>query len=783
MADIIFRADQGAGVRKIIRIMQGDAQTHVVRFVVPRHESGVDLAPLAWYIRFIDANGKPDIALPDELHEVTEDEIRVRWTIDGRYTAEAGSAQFELRGVARGRDGDVVWRSGIGELEITEGLNFELPEDMENKISALDELIIHVQGNLEGVYAARDAANEAAQLANNAANTANASAAAAEVAREAAAAAATNAQAATTSANAASEAAEQAAADANKAAQGYAGLDGKVGRLSEEIEHVTVARTGRNKYYVGNEFVGFFTDINETVDASYTDFMTTDFIDVSDLTMMTVSCVYGNREYRNKAQFRCAILYDADKNPVLYSDYNALDVERPEGVKYIRFRYTIKGAYVQTQIMVEESANFSDSLSHYEAYHEELYLDGDRLATSTYEIPPQVVNSTMTKAEFVSAFKAAMTAYGALNKCFSESFDSLMLRGTESWELIYKYINHDLRTDAASKKKDFSIVCSRINAALTKRLYRFDDAKISAYPRDSSIDTEFQADEPSAIVSEDGGKLYIYAHLKRIETTDGMKWSEPIPLVLNGGVPYIMHCNVNLIDGTYYLIGCDRTTGGGLHLYTSVDGINFGYIGVIFQSGHQFSNGRTAVSWGNTFLVKEYGNELLYLYVESADSDGEWVIDLATTSNIYQKTDAGTMGVWTNAENNPVIVKPYDATWKGGYNTAGNPDFAKGADNRPVKVDGKYYMYFHSTRAKISHVLRAYSEDLKHWESEGTILDNRDQPSGGDETSGNADQCIIEFKGRTYLFYSWDINNPDALPYIKYTVDDRPIREILSLMP
>ena len=239
MADIIFRADQGAGVRKIIRIMQGDTRTHVVRFVVPRYESGVDIAPLAWYICFIDANGKPDIALPDELHEITEDEIRVRWTIDGRYTAVAGSAQFELRGVAAGADGAALWRSGIGELEIAEGLDYELPEDMQNRVSALDELIIHVQGDLEGVYAARDAAGEAAQLANNAANTAYASAAAAEVSKEAAAAAANNAHTATASANAAAASATQAATDANKAAQEYAELDGKVEQLSEEIESIT----------------------------------------------------------------------------------------------------------------------------------------------------------------------------------------------------------------------------------------------------------------------------------------------------------------------------------------------------------------------------------------------------------------------------------------------------------------------------------------------------------------------------------------------------------------
>lgn len=149
MPEIIYNADQGADVRKIIRIMQGDTRSHVIRFVVPRYESGVDLSPLVWYIKFVDAEGKPDIAIPSAVYEVTADEVRVRWQVNGVPTDKVGSTRFQLFGVGRDHEGQPVsWASGVGEIEVTENLGFEVSEDQERELSALDELILFANRDL-----------------------------------------------------------------------------------------------------------------------------------------------------------------------------------------------------------------------------------------------------------------------------------------------------------------------------------------------------------------------------------------------------------------------------------------------------------------------------------------------------------------------------------------------------------------------------------------------------------------------------------------------------------
>lgn len=149
MPDIIFKADQGAGVRKIIRIMQGDTRSHIIRFVVPRYDSGVDLASLIWYIKFVDAKKEPDVAMPTALYEVTDDEIRVRWMVDGVPTDAVGSTRFQLVGIDSNADGKLVrWASGVGEIEVTENLDFNLSEDREEKVNKLDELILFANRDL-----------------------------------------------------------------------------------------------------------------------------------------------------------------------------------------------------------------------------------------------------------------------------------------------------------------------------------------------------------------------------------------------------------------------------------------------------------------------------------------------------------------------------------------------------------------------------------------------------------------------------------------------------------
>lgn len=394
-----------------------------------------------------------------------------------------------------------------------------------------------------------------------------------------------------------------------------------------------------------------------------------------------------------------------------------------------------------------------------------------------------VVNTQMTKTEFVAAIKSALSDFAALNKCFDESFAIKYLsvqENTTTWDFIYSILNHDFRKVVADSSMSKSMVCNNINNAILERIYRFCDAKVGN-TRDYSLSTGFQADEPSAIVSEDGNTLYIYAHLKRISTTDGVIWSEPTALVLSNG-KYIQHCNVNLIDGVYYLIGTDNTN---LELYTSTDGINFTFRGILFKKNYLFNTGYPVTAWGNTYLIKDYGSNVFYLYVETESTGAtypNWVIHLATCTDIFYDNGDDTIGNWQNATNNPILYKPY-RNISTAVSTAGNPDFAKASDNRPVKRNGKYYMYYHNTFASIAHIMRAYSYDLVNWTDEGVIFDNRDQPSAGDLTSGNADHCVIEFKGRTYLFYTWDINTQQYSPYIKYTIDDRSFGEVLEIKP
>lgn len=195
MPEIIFKADQGAGVRKIIRIMQGDKRSHVIRFVVPRYDSGVDLSLLVWYIKLVGVDGTSNVGLPSALYEVTDEDIRVRWTVEGVSAAEVGSVKFQLYGSGKDAEGHVIsWTGGAGEIEVTENIGFEVTEDQEEQLDSLDELIVFVQGELDDVIKAgndaaaaavrAEAAADGAVDATAAANRANAAAERAEFAAE-----------------------------------------------------------------------------------------------------------------------------------------------------------------------------------------------------------------------------------------------------------------------------------------------------------------------------------------------------------------------------------------------------------------------------------------------------------------------------------------------------------------------------------------------------------------------------------------------------------------------
>lgn len=481
-----------------------------------------------------------------------------------------------------------------------------------------------------------------------------------------------------------------------------------------------------------------------------------------------------------------------DSNDVLIED---LKESNGVGVSIFPSPIGTKFMFVSSEATRNLQIEIGNKSTMYEPFESDKYiaLKGDKYIC-TDDLPviskmdlTTVVNPQMTKNEFIDAINSKIAEYAELCKCSTRSFNEI-IKGNgynNDWDFIFKTVNHNLRKDIAVGGKSFEMICSDINKAFKERILRFCDAKLeTGNSRDFSLNTGFQADEPSAIVSEDGSTLYIYAHLKRISTTDGVNWTEPINTTLTGATDenYIMHNNVNLIDGTYYMIGATKNTGGNLVLYTSTDGINFTYDGILFKSGETFGGSYATESFGNTYLIKEYGSDKFYLYVEYQSSSTSWIISVAICDDIFHVNSDGTIGNWTFANSNPIIISPNN-DYSRNDSSAGNPDFAKGMDNRPIKVDGKYYMYFHSTIDGIAHIMRAKSSDLINWEIEGIILDNRDVPTGGDNTSGNADACMIEFKGRTYLFYSWDINNSSVKPYIKYMIDDRPLHELLKLRP
>lgn len=398
---------------------------------------------------------------------------------------------------------------------------------------------------------------------------------------------------------------------------------------------------------------------------------------------------------------------------------------------------------------------------------------------------PIIVTPNMTPKAFYQAVNAQMSAFAVANKTYSESFFKIKVLDNFdwTWNNVLSLVSRNLRQFIGDENTPMNIVCDNVNKALTERVYRFYDAKpLSNAERDASLTTGLNKGEPSVIISEDGGTMYIYGNGQRISTTDGVKWTEPIDIVKSDSA-YTLHESINYIDGVYYLIAPRENSGGTLVLYTSTDGINFKYKGKLFLESTILDGTNPVVSWGNPYLIRNYGDGKFYLYIETQESGFSWRIHLIIFDDFTTENADGTIGARTIYENNPVIQRPFGAL-SNDAQSAGNPDFFKGIDNRPVKVGNKYYMMFHSTHWAIAHLFRASSYDLIHWDIDGLMWDNRDRPSGGDETSGNADACVIEFKGRTYLFYTHDINQEEkGIEHIKYTIDDRPLSELLKLYP
>lgn len=398
------------------------------------------------------------------------------------------------------------------------------------------------------------------------------------------------------------------------------------------------------------------------------------------------------------------------------------------------------------------------------------------------ETVTEIVTVDMTRAQLAAACDAQREAYTALCLCNTKAFISIAASSTldEAYERLNRNFRREVYVPGMTKKT----VIDRINRAFAEPVHRFEDARLNLdTPCDYSIKFDTRSGEPSLIVSEDGGELWVYGYSKRFKTRDGMAWTTESLTLSDGGA--FGHAGLSVIDGTIYMIARDYRNNNDLIMYTSPlsDGLNFTYQGVVLEKGHNFGDGLTISNWGNSCMCKINGT--YYLYIEGKDSENRnfWDTYLVTCTDPLEAQQGGTIGDWTNSSVAPIIS---GATLHPGVSSlvsVGNPDFAKGPDNRPVRdADGKWYMYVHSTASSYSYIHRLSSADLVNWADDGIMYDNRNTPTAGQNQSSNADQAIIEFKGRTYLFYTTDINT-ELDPHLAYMIDDRPIREILAMRP
>ena len=152
-----------------VTLIKGDGGTYAVCMSVDRYYGGVDLSPLSWSVTVENAAGATDeYKLTAKINEKT---IETEWIPEGTATAAVGITKFKLSGF--GEDGKtLVWQSGTYHIRIDDTINYVPGSETETALTEVQKLIIYVDGELNRVIKAADAAEAAAEAANRAADRA-----------------------------------------------------------------------------------------------------------------------------------------------------------------------------------------------------------------------------------------------------------------------------------------------------------------------------------------------------------------------------------------------------------------------------------------------------------------------------------------------------------------------------------------------------------------------------------------------------------------------------------
>lgn len=170
-----IEAAKSTGQALSFAAVRGDNRTQIVRFAVRRYDGGIDLSSLAWTIHMINSEGNTDFSTPYGEVVVTDSQIKVDWLVRGVATAVVGKTQFSLKGTGQDSSGQaLIWRSAPYILDVQDTPDVQEPsEEQEEQLSELDRLILYVDGELDNIIAAGEAARTAAEAAQSAANGIN----------------------------------------------------------------------------------------------------------------------------------------------------------------------------------------------------------------------------------------------------------------------------------------------------------------------------------------------------------------------------------------------------------------------------------------------------------------------------------------------------------------------------------------------------------------------------------------------------------------------------------
>lgn len=152
-----------------VELIKGDNYTQKIMMRVPRYFGGVDLAPLAWSVTVENAAGATDEYALSAIRG--EDAIEMEWIPGGTATAVPGITKFKLSGFGEDRN-ILVWQSGTYHIRVKDTFSHTPGSETAAKLTEVQKLIIYVDGELNRVIKAADAAEAAAEAANRAADRA-----------------------------------------------------------------------------------------------------------------------------------------------------------------------------------------------------------------------------------------------------------------------------------------------------------------------------------------------------------------------------------------------------------------------------------------------------------------------------------------------------------------------------------------------------------------------------------------------------------------------------------